>query len=266
MTLSIITINLNNLSGFIKTYNSILSQSFQDFEWIVIDGGSTDGSKEFIKNNEVKFTTWCSEPDGGIYQALNKGVSFSHGEFICFMNAGDCFADGDVLQKTFSKQYSSDILYGNALFVTESSRRLLEYPDFISFNWLRYYTINHQSSFTRRRVFDKLNFDTKYKYLADRKFWMQSMLAGFRFEHLPFTVAHYDFCGFSTQNKDKWEDERVAILEEVIPDGLKENILNGYIFETHKDLQKAYSILQKHGPCRKILHCCIKILCRFMSR
>jgi len=261
MVLSIITINLNNLDGFTKTFDSISSQSFKDYEWIVIDGGSTDGSKEFIKQNESKFSVWCSEPDGGIYQALNKGVTFAHGDYVCFMNAGDCFADSDVLQKVFAKPRTSDIVFGNVLLISETKQNLIEYPDFISFNWLRYYTINHQSSFTRRSVFEKINFDTKYKYLADRKFWMQSMLMGYSFEHLPFTVAHYDFSGFSTQNQDKWENERVAILDEVIPDGLKPNIENGYILETHKDLQKAYSILQKHGPCRKILHWCIKVLC-----
>lgn len=264
MTLSIVTITLNNLDGFKKTFDSVLSQSFKDYEWIVIDGGSTDGTKDFIEHNAEKFTFWCSEPDGGIYQALNKGVTLAHGEYVSFMNGGDCFADSNVLQKAFSQPHSSDILYGNVRMVCESPRTI-EYPDFISFNWLRYYTINHQSTFTRRYIFEKIGFDTKYKYLADRKFWMQSMLLGYKFEHLPFTVAHYDFSGFSTQNKDKWEDERIAILEEVIPDGLKENILNGYILETHKDLQKAYSILQKHGPCRKILHYCLKVLCFFKS-
>lgn len=266
MKLSIVTINYNNLGGLQQTYASIVSQTFTDFEWIVIDGGSTDGSREFIEQHQSHFAYWCSEPDGGIYRALNKGVGFAHGEYISFMNAGDCYFEANTLQKVFSAPHKGDILYGDTLFVKENSEEVKRYTDTITFNWLRHFTINHQSSFTRRVIFDQLQFDPKYRILADRKFWMQSMLAGFSFEHIPHVVARYDYCGYSTTNIEKWEAERQAICNELLPQCLNESLDHAFIYEMHQDLQKAYSLLEHHGPCRKLLHWCIDILCRFRSK
>ena len=92
MKLSIITVNLNNLEGLKKTYESVVSQTFTDYEWLVIDGGSTDGSREFIEQHQDKFAYWCSEPDKGIYNAMNKGIVRAKGEYLNFMNSGDYFA------------------------------------------------------------------------------------------------------------------------------------------------------------------------------
>lgn len=266
MKLSIITINYNNLEGLKKTFESIVCQTFADYEWIIIDGGSTDGSKEFIEQHQERFAYWCSEPDGGIYQALNKGVGFAKGEYVSFMNAGDMYADAQTLHLVFSIPQSADILYGNVVIDQDDERKEIVYPDLITFNWLRYYTINHQSTFTRRQVFSSIQFDVKYKYLADRKFWMESMFRGCTFKHLPLTIAIYDYNGYSTQNIEKWEAERKAICDEVIPEGLKEDLEFGYIYKMHPDLHKAYSLLSQHGPCRKILHLCIKTLGLFKKK
>lgn len=263
MILSIITINYNNIEGLKATFESVIRQTFTDYEWIIIDGGSTDGSREFIEQNQDKFSFWCSEPDGGIYQAMNKGVAYAHGEFISFLNSGDCYHESTTLQQVFASAHRGDILYGDVIFIEKDKKRHHTYPDFISFNWLSSYTINHQSSFTRRKIFDSLLFDVKYKMLADRKFWMQSMLKGYIFEHLPFFVSDYDYTGFSTTNQDKWNSELEQIRKEVIPIGLKSNLQNGMIFESHSDLRKAYSILQKHGICRRLLHWSISCLSRF---
>ena len=89
MHLSIVTINYNNLSGLQKTIDSVLSQSFEDFEWIVIDGGSTDGSKELLEQYQEHFAYWCSVPDKGIYNAINKGIKLATGDIIGLLNSGD---------------------------------------------------------------------------------------------------------------------------------------------------------------------------------
>lgn len=266
MKLSIITINYNNLQGFKKTYDSVVNQTFTDYEWIVIDGGSTDGGREFIEQHKQSFAYWCSEPDGGIYQALNKGAKIAKGEYISFMNAGDCYADRNTLSDVFSNVHSAEILFGDVVLVSKEGCKTINYPDNLTYNWLRQYTINHQSTFTRREVFEILSFDVKYRFLADRKFWLQSMIRGYRFEHLPLIVSHYDYSGFSTQNEDKWEAEKKAIYEEVTPEGLKENLTDGHIYESHQDLRLAYSILQHHGLRRKLLHLCIKLLCSVRAK
>ncbi|MDR2910496.1 MAG: glycosyltransferase [Bacteroidales bacterium] len=89
MKLSIITINLNNVAGLQKTIESVVKQTFTDYEYIVIDGGSTDGSADIIKQHANKITYWVSEPDKGIYNAMNKGIRVAKGEYCLFLNSGD---------------------------------------------------------------------------------------------------------------------------------------------------------------------------------
>ncbi len=91
MKLSIITVNLNNKDGLQKTIDSVISQTFKDFEWIVIDGGSTDGSKELIEKYSDYISYWVSEPDKGIYNAMNKGIKVAKGDYLEFLNSGDIF-------------------------------------------------------------------------------------------------------------------------------------------------------------------------------
>ena len=118
MKLSIITVNLNNLEGLKKTYESVVCQTFTDYEWLVIDGGSTDGSREFIEQHQDKFAFWCSEPDKGIYNAMNKGIVRAKGEYLNFMNSGDCFACENTLTGVLGKPRKADALYG---YVTEEN-------------------------------------------------------------------------------------------------------------------------------------------------
>ncbi|MCC6690867.1 MAG: glycosyltransferase, partial [Bacteroidia bacterium] len=113
--LSVISINLNNRLGLEKTIKSVIDQSFQDFEYIVIDGASTDGSIDVIKANADKFSYWVSEKDKGIYHAQNKGIAHANGEYLLFLNSGDYLYSSNVLQTFFSKNYSEDILYGDLM-------------------------------------------------------------------------------------------------------------------------------------------------------
>src|SRR5687768_8039033 len=116
MKVSIITINLNNAADLKLTIESILNQTYKDFEFIIIDGGSTDGSLDLIKQNEDKITSWISEKDKGIFNAMNKGILKATGEYLIMLNAGDLFHDPKVLQDIFEgKNHTEDILYGNAL-------------------------------------------------------------------------------------------------------------------------------------------------------
>lgn len=99
MKFSIITINYNNCEGLEKTIQSVIEQSYKGYEYIVIDGGSTDGSIDIIKKYEPSITFWVSEKDSGIYNAMNKGIRHSTGEYLNFMNSGDTFYEPEVLKK-----------------------------------------------------------------------------------------------------------------------------------------------------------------------
>ena len=189
MKLSIITVNKNNCKGLQKTIDSVLSQTWHDYEWIVIDGGSTDGSKESIEKYQNHFTYWCSEPDSGVYPAMNKGLTHAQGEWVNFMNSGDCFADSKTLGMVFSQSYEEDIIYGYMM------RRSLDgKPQNLPFmkkhiGWEDFYfsTIPHQSSYIRRELFDKLGgFDESYQIVADRKWFFNAIVVH---GHSPHFIA-----------------------------------------------------------------------------
>ena len=132
MKLSIITVNYNNKAGLQKTIDSVVCQTWRDFEWIVIDGGSTDGSKELIEQYQQHFAYWCSEPDKGVYNAMNKGISKAKGEYLNFMNSGDCFYNEYSLSY-FHAVYnpSIDVFYADADFIDEKGCLVYEmrFPD-----------------------------------------------------------------------------------------------------------------------------------------
>lgn len=108
---SIITVCYDDRESLVKTVKSVLSQTYKNIEYIVVDGGSTDGTKDFILQNKDRIDRWVSEKDKGVYDAMNKGIKMATGEWVCMMNAGDCFADTEVLSKVFSRDYSEHITF-----------------------------------------------------------------------------------------------------------------------------------------------------------
>ena len=112
MKLSVITVNFNDAQGLERTIKSVISQTFRDYEFIIIDGGSTDSSIDVIKKYEDHINFWVSEPDGGIYQGMNKGLSHAKGDYVNFMNGGDSFHAPDVLETIFSLNTEADIITG----------------------------------------------------------------------------------------------------------------------------------------------------------
>lgn len=247
MKLSIITINRNNLDGLQKTINSVIAQTFSDFEWIVIDGGSTDGSRELIEQNADHFSYWVSEPDKGIYNAINKGIAHAQGEYIQILNSGDCLLEVNTLEKLFSNQYDTDILYGDAICLYPDGNKLdKKYPDTISLNYFIHDVINHQASFYRRQVFDGHPYDEKYLIASDWAYCMEAVCRGLRFQHIPQTIVYYDNNGISAQWSERQIKEREDILNTYIPPQLKPDmdVLN----ELHK-LHKRRSTAKLYDRC-----------------
>lgn len=227
-TLSIITINYNNLEGLRKTTESVLSQTWHDFEWIIIDGGSTDGSKEFIeetvqnlKDSELNpLTYWCSEPDKGIYNAMNKGIAHCNGEYVNFMNSGDRFYDGTTLKKIFSLHHTADILYGIMLRPNGKVNNEPNMKPFLTWHDFYWETLGHQAQFTHLSLLHKLGgFDETYPILSD---WNFNALAiseyHSTYEFIPFVVAHYEGGGLSEtpeMEKDLARIRKDVFLEKI---------------------------------------------------
>lgn len=230
MKLSIVTINYNDFTGLQKTAKSLLSQTFRDFEWIIIDGGSTDGSKEFIESLTSNASTsnlisyWCSEPDNGIYNAMNKGILKAKGEYLNFLNSGDAYHDQDVLTSVFAQDIpiDSDILYGNYYDIYENGEVVpQQLPNILDFAFLMKRPINHQSTFIKRTLFENELYDESYKIVADGKAFMKWMLQGAKYYHLDIFVADFYMGGIHNQHAETIAFERKRIINETVPAAIR---------------------------------------------
>jgi len=216
MRLSIITINYNNLVGLRKTFDSIVTQNWTDYEWIIIDGGSSDGSKEFIEENLGRFSYWCSEPDKGIYNAQNKGILRAVGDYLLFMNSGDSLCCKDTLKSIFSSNISEDVIYGNTLRTNQGKIEIVRYPNPMTLGYLIYGGICHQSTFFKRSVFGDSLYREDVKITAD---WMKNLdlfLQGKTFKYINETISEYDMTGLSSVNVQVSEAERDVVLLHLI--------------------------------------------------
>lgn len=173
MKLSIITVNLNNCNGLQKTIDSVISQTFKDFEWIVIDGGSTDGSKELIEQYSNHFAYWVSEPDKGIYNAMNKGIRVAQGEYLQFLNSGDWLWEHDTLQKMFAIPPIEEIIYGDCI---EADGTHSIFPHIINTLFLYKWSINHQSTLIKSCLLKETGYDENYQIASDWKFFLNSII------------------------------------------------------------------------------------------
>lgn len=204
MKLSIITINYNNAEGLEKTIKSVISQSYNDFEYIVIDGGSTDGSKEIIESYSDKISYWVSEPDKGIYNAMNKGINHAKGEYLLFMNSGDIL-NLDTNLKDIEKDLESgeDIIYYDMVLVDGKNNRsfVKKYADNADFLYLMVDTIPHQASFIKRKVLvDYGGYDEKWDIISDWTFFIDAIcLNNASYKHVPKAISSFNLDGISSQ-------------------------------------------------------------------
>ena len=250
MKLSIITITYNNAEGLRKTLASVASQTFRDFEHIIVDGGSTDGSVEIIRqyaDNEAirpenskadnlasspnhlitsSPITWISEKDKGVYDAQNKGIRLAHGEYCYFLNAGDTFCAVDVLERMFSPNSliasspnrQPDILYGNEIIVDGNGQRIgiargVENPSFVD---LYNSCMKHQASFIRRSLFDKYGmYDVDMRICSDFD-WFFRVIAfhdEVSLQYKDIDIAYFENTGLSYHSPELCTRERQQILD-----------------------------------------------------
>lgn len=205
MKLSIITINLNDKDGLQKTIDSVISQTFTDYEFIVIDGKSTDGSVDIIRQNEDKISYWVSEKDSGIYNAQNKGIKQAKGEYLYFLNSGDALYEKDTLEKIFAADPHDAFICGS--FYMERNGELEADTSYKDRDWhLAIYELFsgflcHQAFFIHRSNFEKYGlYDESLRVVADWKLFFQ----GIAIDHLPVKyidvfIVIYNMEGFSTQ-------------------------------------------------------------------
>lgn len=216
MLLSIITINYNNRLGLRRTISSVMEQTYNDYEYIIIDGGSTDGSVEVIEEYQDIITYWVSEKDRGIYHAMNKGVANAHGEYCLFLNSGDSLYDNNVLEKITKIGFNEDILVGNIV-AGNDNQYLFDSPSRpISLYYLYSGTVPHQSSFLKTELLRLYPYDEELRIVSDWKFYIQAViLHNCSIRYVDVNVARFDTSGVSTSNPDKMWKEKETVLSEL---------------------------------------------------
>lgn len=208
--LSIITINLNDVNGLKKTINSVINQTFQDFEYIIIDGGSSDKSIELIQNNNERINYWVSEKDSGIFNAMNKGIKVANGTYLLFLNSGDVLNGSSALQDFISSpDFEGDIIYGDYKF--ENGEKI--YPDKLTPYFFIKSSLPHQSTFFHRSVFEKIGlFDEKYTICADRAFYLKCLISNkFIFKHIKYPLTLFELNGIS--NNDNYYLKKIEEVD-----------------------------------------------------
>lgn len=216
--LSIITINYNNARGLQKTMDSVLHQRFSNYEYIVIDGGSSDGSKQIIEQHKSKLTYWVSEADKGIYNAMNKGIKQANGDYLLFLNSGDYLTDKDILTKVFASKLNADIAYGNMLIEKADGTLQQGYmPSKITLKQMVVDTLWHPVSFIKKSLFDKYGlYNEDYKIVADYDFFFKTIIKNaVSTQYLNLTISVYNLTGLSSlpENKAKEQAERKKVME-----------------------------------------------------
>ena len=238
-SVSVITVCYQAAEPLQKTILSVRQQYYQPLEFIVVDGGSTDGTRDIISRHQDIITRWVSEPDRGIYDAMNKGVSMATGEWVIFMNAGDTFAANDVLLRIFKPTPSPSrgegslntlsnndnanqtplpsggegggyysVLYGSVI----KNGRVIEPHRFTNPHRMPFC---HQSSLTRTSCLRQQPFDINHRMSADLKFFKQLLLAGHQFQQVPFPIAIFDTTGVSNARRSAGLADNISVIREV---------------------------------------------------
>jgi len=196
--ISVVTVAFNAASVLDKTLKSVTGQRDASFEYLVIDGGSSDGTQDIVRRYGASVNHFVSERDGGIYFGMNKGVAAASGEYLIFMNAGDVFADCHVLSdvECFLKSHpEASVVYGD-------SEQLFEYGSYIVRPDTAYFNhrmaISHQASFVRASLLRQHPFDTAYRYAADFEQLSSLYLSGETFLHIDRLIARVEMDGGAT--------------------------------------------------------------------
>ncbi len=211
--------------------DSVFSQTSDDFEYIVIDGGSTDGSKKIIlefANQHInkpinRQFTWISEPDRGIYHAMNKGIRLASGEFCQFLNSGDWLVSAEVTSKMLNKLPENSIIYGNMI-KQLTNGRILYNKGIPILSFLTFFTgtLNHSPSYIKRSLFTKYGmYDENLKIVSDWKFFLIAIaLNNEKVSYRDIDLTCFDMKGISNLNNELDEKERKFVLEQLIPESI----------------------------------------------
>lgn len=211
-TISIVTINLNQAAGLQRTLDSVRQQITAPLELLVIDGESSDGSLDIIRDNQDIITHWGSEKDNGIYHAMNKGWKKAAGKYCLFLNAGDHLHSPEVLKEAtlFLDLQEGDIVYGDMVGHKDGNTEINQFKDPVSLYYFYSWYLPHPASFIKTTLLEELNgYLENYRVISDWAFMVKALLANASFLHLPIVVSDFYADGISSGE----HNERAVIME-----------------------------------------------------
>ncbi len=222
---TVITVVYNGARFLEETIKSVLEQTYDNVEYIVIDGGSKDNTLDLIRKYEDAIDYWVSEPDSGIYDAMNKGIELASGDWISFMNVEDCFYNADTLSKVFNQPkilMDYDVVYGDHQVIYPHKKRIAKAGKIKNF-W-KGSQFCHQSAFVKRFHYKKNKFNVSRKIAADFEFFYKAYKSGLKMKYMPIVVSNYSAGGLSDIDRIDSILERWLIIE-------KNNFINmAYVF------------------------------------
>lgn len=231
MKLSVITINYNNKDGLLKTIESVINQTCQDFEYIIIDGASSDGSVDVIKANADKITYWVSENDTGIYNAMNKGTKAAHGDYCLFLNSGDIFLDNSVIERVYLYDFSTDIISGS---IKCTDGRYVKAPEKVTMKTFIVGSLPHQATLIRRELLLDNPYDERLGLCGDWRFFIQVLIyKNVSYTTIPIVISLFDTNGISSIESKQSERRQyeLQLCRDIIPTRIEEDYKFTFILE-----------------------------------
>ncbi|MGO4707972.1 glycosyltransferase family 2 protein [Chryseobacterium sp. 2TAF14] len=268
--LSIITINYNNAKGLERTLKSIINQNSKNFEYVVVDGNSTDESKDIIEKNKNYINKWISEPDSGVYNAMNKGIGMASGDYLLFLNSGDKLADENVIAKVLPLlENNSDIIYGNLIYSLNETPQTLFVPSKnIDFTYFLNSFLPHPSSFIKKSLFQKIGlYNEKFKIISDWEFFLRAIIVNkASYFHIDTVISDFDNSGISSnsENEKLIYNEKQAVYKELFPN--LENEIKLIEFASSRRIQQIQNIQKNHPFLWKLLKVFLNILNSFTGK
>ncbi|WP_113661845.1 glycosyltransferase family 2 protein [Pedobacter nanyangensis] len=261
MLLTIITINLNNAKGLEATIASVAAQKNAQFEYLVIDGGSTDQSVPLIHRYQKHISAFISEKDHGVYHAMNKGISLAKGKFILFLNSGDTLNHHLVISQLLGSleiDSNKDIYYSSVLFVDEEQEKAYTYgyPKQLNVDYFLHAGLCHQCTVIRKQLFDEIGrYEENYRLVSDWSFFLKAIKKNYHFQHIDqLILSNYVLNGLSTDYLS-CKQERLKIIKsqhaELLPRYLSMNRPLGSTTRIWLKLQKIAHQLNRKSAALK---------------
>ena len=218
--ISVISINRNNRAGLERTMNSVFGQTFTGYEYVIIDGASTDGSADLIRGHADRLAYWISEKDTGIYNAMNKGIRHSRGEYLLFLNSGDFLYDSGKLQSVADQGLAEDVIFGDLKYEDEDTPLYL--PDTVSLDTFLGTSIGHGASLIKRALFDRYGlYNENNKMVSDWEFFIEVFIRHHcTYRHVKQVFAVYQGGGLSVSRtqQEAQDEERRTALKRIFPE------------------------------------------------